>query len=216
MRTREVTGVVLAGGGSRRMGTDKALLMLGERRLVDHVADVLGRVFPRVMVVAKEPALYQAASRADSSSARADGPVWNQGTVRPRVIRDALPGRGALVGIYTALAACDTSYAFVVGCDMPFVKPDLLRWMANNCEGWDAFVPSVRSLIEPLFAIYSKACIGPIERSLARGDFRVRGFFGEVRVGYAPEDRLREVDPDLSSFINLNDSRDYAAAMARG
>lgn len=216
MRVEEVTGVVLAGGKSRRMGADKALLMWGKRRLVDHVADVLGSVFPRVMVVMKDPALFQETPCRASLSPQADNPVRVFGRVRARAVCDAIPGRGALVGIYTALVASETDRVFVVGCDMPFVKPQLIRWMADNCDGYDAFVPLIGSFLEPLFAIYSKACIGPIERSLARGDFRVRGFFEEVSVGYAGEGCIRVVDPDLSSFINPNDSDDLAAAMARG
>lgn len=62
---------------------------------------------------------------------------------------------------------------------MPFVKPQLLRWMADNGDGYDAFVPLVGSFLEPLFAIYSKACIGPIERSLVRRISGYEGFSGK-------------------------------------
>ncbi len=188
MKAKDVTGAVLAGGMSKRMGRDKASLVVAGKPMLAHVVDSLCDVFDEVLVVAKDAAR----------------------PMRPgvRVVSDVLPGSAALVGIYTALCEARTPYVFVMACDMPFVNPDLVRWMVQACQGRDAFIPRIGGNVEPLFALYSKKCRPVIETRLQVGDMRVRGFFQDVNVGYAEEDLLRRIDPDLRSFTNINTRED--------
>lgn len=193
MKVDEVTGVVLAGGQSKRMGADKASLVLGGKPMIAHAIDRLREVLPEVVVVAKD-------------ACRLDVPGV-------KVIADAAPDvAGALVGIYSALLAVKTPYAFVVACDMPYIRPELVRRMIEACHGCDAFVPRIGAAIEPLFALYSRACLPSIEKRLDAGDLRVRGFFEDVNTAYAEEQFLREADPGLSSFVNINTREDLENA----
>ncbi len=189
MKTDDVTGVVLAGGQSRRMGADKASMMVGGKPMIAHAIDRLREVLPEVVVVAKD--------------------VCRLDLAGVRVIADAVSDKtGALVGIYSALKAAKTPYVFVVACDMPHIRPELVRWMVETCQGCDAFVPRIGSAIEPLFALYSRNCLPFIEKRLGDNDLRVRGFFDDVNTVYAEERDLRTYDPGLTSLVNINTMED--------
>ncbi|MGE5483736.1 MAG: formate dehydrogenase accessory sulfurtransferase FdhD [Ignavibacteriales bacterium] len=188
MNLKDVTGVVLAGGKSSRMGSDKASLVIDGRPMIARVVDVLKEVFADVMIVGKNPERFQAPG--------------------VRTIGDSITGSGPLVGIYSALSACETPYCFVVACDMPCARPALVRWMVEECDGYDAFVPKIGPYLEPLFATYSKKCLIPIRDCLERGDYRVRGIFPEINMGYADETGIRAIDPDLESFTNIDTRED--------
>lgn len=183
-----VTGVVLAGGKSARMGTDKASLMVDGRQMIVYAVDALREVFPDVVVVIKGPSNLQIAGA--------------------RTAWDCIDGNGPLVGIYTALSVCETPYCFVVACDMPFANPALIEWMVSACDAQDVFVPRIGSYLEPLFALYSKQCAAPIRECLVRGDYRVSSLFAHVKVGYADETEIRTIDPELRSFTNINTRED--------
>lgn len=174
------------------MGADKASLVLGGKPMIAQAIDRLREAIPEVVVVAKD-------------AGRLDVPGVT-------VIADAMEKSGALVGIYSALQAVKTPYAFVVACDMPYIQPVLVRRMIEECDGCDALIPKMGPAIEPLFALYSRACLPFIERRLDAGDLRVRGFFDDVNASYAEEGFLREADPRLSSFINLNTMEDLEKA----
>jgi len=92
-------------------------------------------------------------------------PPFN-GYQRSRVVTDIYPGRGALGGIYTGLAASSSQYNLVVACDMPFLNQALLRYMMGISAGFDLVVPRLGDMVEPLHAVYSKSCLVPIERML--------------------------------------------------
>ncbi len=188
MKIKDVTGVVLAGGNSSRMGIDKASLIIDGKKMISYVIDALKEVFSDIIVVTKDAN---------------DIPISGVKT-----IADSISGCGPLVGIYSALSSCDTPYCFVIACDMPCVDPDLVRWMVNCGGDYDAFVPKLGGFFEPLFALYSNKCLDPIKQNLARGDYRVRSVFSKVNVGYADESDLRIIDPQLRSFVNINTRED--------
>ena len=171
------------------MGVHKASLMVGDRPMIAHVIDRMREALPHVVVVSRE-----------------GNGLDVQGV---HVIYDEVQDKtGALVGIYSALRAVRTPYVFVVACDMPHIQPELVRWMVEAFKGEDAFVPKVGSNIEPLFAIYARSCLPQIEKRLASGDLRVRGFFEDVKTVYVEEGLLRAVDPNLASFVNINTRED--------
>lgn len=183
VKIQSVTGVVLAGGKSERMGVDKASLVIGQKMMIEHVVYRLKGIFSQVMVVTKDHSF---------------------GNLGVRICKDLIHGSGALVGIYSALKEATTQHCFVVACDMPYLEPALVKWMVKSCGDFDAFVPKIGSSIEPLFAVYSKGCLEHIARRLAAGDYRVRGFFQDVNTGYASEKDIRKIDPELRSFTNIN------------
>ncbi|MCX2726500.1 molybdenum cofactor guanylyltransferase [Thermomicrobium sp. 4228-Ro] len=193
---------LLAGGQSRRMGRDKALLdFLGE--------PLLARMIRRVRPLTDD--LFIVAS---------DRPEYEQFGVP--VVPDRFPGCGPLGGIDTALHAARHDYCLVLSCDLPFVNPRLLAALLAIPRDYDVLVP-VRSIrtdqggdetFETLHAVYAKTCIPAIERCLAESRYKIVSFFSSVRVQRVEEAFVRWYDPDLLSFLNANTPEAYAQALA--
>jgi molybdopterin-guanine dinucleotide biosynthesis protein A len=194
----DLTGAILAGGRSRRMGRPKALLPVGGVPMVARVARALGRVCRHVLAVSDDPA-----------------PLAFLGVP---VIPDAFPGRGPLGGLQAALAAATTPYVAVAACDMPFLNPAVVAYLAGKAVGWDGAVPAgvgpAGSMgYEPLCAVYARGCLGAVEARLRAGDGRMTSFFPDVRLRPVPREELERVDPGLRSFWNANTPEEYEAAL---
>jgi molybdopterin-guanine dinucleotide biosynthesis protein A len=186
----------MAGGKSRRMGRDKAWLDVGDGRpIVRRVIDVLSLVADEVFIVANDER-YR--------------------SLGLRIVPDRFPDGGVLGGIATGIGAAAHDRVLVAACDMPFLRPEVFRLLVERSEGWDAVMPKVGDEYEALHALYTKACLAPIERALAAGKMRVISFFGDVRLRTIDEAELRAVDPDLRSITNVNTPEELAAAMRRG
>jgi molybdopterin-guanine dinucleotide biosynthesis protein A len=193
--------IILAGGQSRRMGTNKALLRLTPDgpTLIEQVIATL-RPFGPALLVTNTPEVY----------------AWLDLPMVP----DALPGTGALGGLYSGLDAATALYNFVVACDMPALQPALLQYMAEQPREYDVLIPrwqepgDTRPQLETLHAVYSRACLPAIRAHLDAGDLRLISFLPDVRVRYLDEPALRQVDPTLRSFRNLNTPDDLAQAGA--
>ena len=182
-----MTGIILAGGTSKRIGEDKAFLRIGAKYCIEHVIQKLKAVFNPVLIVTPYPSSYH--------------------HLGVRVVQDTLGGKGPLGGIFTGLLAADDRYSFVCGCDMPFLNTILLRAMGDMLRDYDILVPFVGGFLEPLHSIYSKNCLEAIKNHFDRADFKIKSFFSEVRCIYVSEYQVRKHDPDLLSFFNLNTSR---------
>jgi molybdopterin-guanine dinucleotide biosynthesis protein A len=192
----DVSCIVLAGGKGLRLGRDKVQEIIGDRNLLQRVLSQLSSFNNDIIVVtAGEKSLSQLI-----------------GYPRFRIVADTYPGKGALGGIYTGLAASNSLYNLVVACDMPFLNQALLRYMVQVSPGFDLVVPRVGNLIEPLHAVYSKSCQAPIERLLNQGEIRVRALFGLVKVRYVEADEIDRFDPKHLSFFNINTEADLETA----
>ena len=141
----QASGVIMAGGVSRRLGRDKALEVVGGKTLIGRVVDTLTPLTTEVVAVVNRP--EQAAAM----------PL--PGHVR--VVTDRYPGGGSLGGIFTGLCASAAPWSLVVACDMPFLNAGLLRYLLELTADVDAVVPRLGGRPEPLHALYSKACIAP-------------------------------------------------------
>ena len=187
-------GAVMAGGKSRRLGRDKALLSVNGETLLQRALRTLAEVTSRQLVVGPPERRTQAGAA--------------------MVVSDAFPDSGPLGGIYTALQAADADRVLVVACDMPFLNVELLRYLCDQTDDYDVVLPRVGGRGEQLHAVYGRACLEPIRRRLERGDLKIDRFFGEVRVRTVDEDELRRFDPELRSFHNINTTEDWAEAEA--
>ena len=190
-----VTGVLLAGGGSRRMGRNKALMPLAGRRLVDRVLAVLRGVVDDLLMVTNSPELY-----ADLGL---------------RMVPDVVAGKGALGGIHSAIHHAAAPHCLVVACDMPFLNAGVLRYLVDQRAGYDVVVPNAEGRPQPLHAVYGKACLQPIARRLETDRLHVVGFFPDVRVREVSARELAVFDPEGLSFRNLNTPAEFAAAERR-
>jgi len=188
MILKGVSLLVLAGGESSRMGFPKHLLPASGGTVTDHIINRLGTVFSEVIVVGRGLEI----NRTDT-----------------RVIEDVRMKRTPLVGILSGILAAGNPRVFAIGCDMPFVRKQLIRRLVSE-TGSDVVVPVVRGYFEPLCAVYSSSAAEEIQRYLDAGGSKVTGFFSSVAVTELSEYAVRAVDPLLESFINLNTPRDYA------
>jgi molybdopterin-guanine dinucleotide biosynthesis protein A len=160
---RDITGVILVGGKSRRMGRDKAFLQIAGKPLFERVLETFRESFDRLLLVG---------DRAERFS----------GCGLP-VLPDIYPG-SALGGLYTALSHAETEYIFVSSCDLPFPNREILLFLCSLREGFDAVVPNPAHGFEPLFALYAKSCLEPIRGLLESGNRCVYDFYPQVRVRY--------------------------------
>lgn len=188
------TGIVLAGGRSRRMGRDKALLELGGRSLIEIVVERMGRICAEVLVVAAEEETYA-------------------GLGVPLVV-DRFPGVGVLGGLHAGLQAAGNEVALAVGCDMPFLSPDLLRAFLGWVEGFDVAVLRRGERVEPLHAAYRRTCLPAIEAAIRARRRRVISFFPQVRVRPVSPQEVEARGAGLRSFRNVNTPQDWEAVQA--
>jgi len=192
-----VSGVIMAGGVSQRLGKDKALERIGGRTLIERVIDSLVPLTTEVLVVVAQPE-QAAAFRLPPSV---------------RVVSDRYPGKGSLGGIFTGLDASTEPWSLVVACDMPFLNGELLRHLMGENSNVDAVVPLLGGQPEPLHALYSKACLAPMERMVRAGDLKIAPLFDAVRVRYVDEGTIDRIDPRHLSFFNINTQADLQEAM---
>ena len=177
------------------MGTDKALLRLmpDGPTLIELVVAAVRAVADEVFIVANDDRLA---------------------SLGLRTVPDAFPGAGSLGGIYSAVAGARTPYCLVVACDMPFLSPPLLRALADTPRDYDVLAPylevgtnrqgGAKGVYETLHAIYGRAALPAMRAQLASEQYRIVGFFPQVRVRAVAEEQVRALDPQLRSFFNVN------------
>ncbi len=199
-----ITGILLAGGQSRRMGTAKAFIQWRGRSLFEHPLSALQEVCAEVLIVTKTPELYENCSA--------------------RVCRDDFPDAGPLGGIYTGLRTSQNSRVIVLACDMPYVRRNILDALAD-ASGWnpmlDAIVPLAPNTNsgneiqpQPLCALYSRKCMTEFRAQILQGSFSLKQSLTRLKVKFSD---WRELDPSDTagiSFTNVNSPEDVKKAIA--
>jgi len=194
---RQVGGIVLCGGKSKRMGSPKAWLPFGDERLLQRVVRTLLGPLDHLAVVA--------------------APDQNLPPLPPDVIltRDSVAGKGPLQGLATGMAALSgrVEAAYVSSCDVPFLQPAFVRHLIGLLEDDDIVIPKEGEFYHPLAAVYRTSVLPAAETLLRHGRLRIIYLFEECRVRAVPVEDLRVVDPDLRSLQNVNSLEDYRAAL---
>ena len=191
---RPLTAIILAGGKSSRIGSDKdkAILKLNGKHLIDIVISKLKHIVGDNIIIVGPPERY---------------PSYKQ------VVPDLFNQRGLLVGLYSGLKSSASRYNLVVGCDMPFLKVELLQYMRDRIGSNDIIIPRyAKNYIEPLCAIYSKDCLSVMERNIEAGILSIRRIFPYLKVRHIEEEEIKIVDPELISFFNINYKEDFVRA----
>jgi molybdopterin-guanine dinucleotide biosynthesis protein A len=190
-----MTSIILAGGKSSRLGRNKALQIIDGKSLIQWVVDRVGMLSTEIIIV----------------TARGEA-IPCSSPVEIKTIADIYPEKGPLVGIYSGLISASNSRTIAVGCDTPFLSVSLLKYMTQICSIYDVVVPRIKNKLEPLCAVYSKNCSGPIQRLLEQGELRIDDLFGMVKVKYVEEDEVNRFDPEHLSFFNINSQADLDKA----
>ncbi|MBX9788667.1 MAG: molybdenum cofactor guanylyltransferase [Pirellulales bacterium] len=191
-------GVVLCGGQSKRMGRDKGSLPFGDESLLQRVVRQLHGVVAPIVVVGSSDATLPAFA------------------MDVEVASDQRPGRGPLEGLRIGLAALASraSFAFVVGCDYPFVLPAFIARMKSLAVGHDAAVVRFAERLHPLAGVYRTALSARADELLTVGKPRLLDLIAASHVRLVGPDELLDADPQLLSLQNVNSPADYAAALA--
>lgn len=184
-----MTAIILAGGKSRRMGSNKAFLRYDKKTFIEHQIARLRTIFDEIIISANDPGIY----------AHLNLPV----------VSDIVPEKGPLGGICAGLIRAASHHAFVVACDMPFVDEKVILYLKEQIDDYDAVVPQTSRGLEPLHAFYSRNCIQPIRRCLDEGRLRIVDFLAEVKVRIVPEQELKGFGGTIPSVINLNTPEEY-------
>ncbi len=190
---RQVSGAVLAGGQSRRMGRDKAALLIEGEPL-------LGRVVRLLRVITEDVAVIGPPERA---ALVPDVPI----------LPDRWPGQGPLGGIATALQGLSGEVVLVVGCDMPFLNLALLRYLIALAPGYDAVVVRADGATHPLHAVYQRRCLPTLEAQLVAGELQVQRFLSRLVVHTVEAAELDRFDPQHLSTFNANTPQEWERAL---
>ncbi len=194
----KASGIVLAGGMSRRLGRDKALERVDGRRLITRVLGRMSRAFEENVVVVNDALRARTLPLPESA----------------RAVIDAYPGAGPLGGIFTGLSAVSSEWGVVVACDMPFLNVKLLRHMVPVTDGYDAVAPLVDGRPQPTHAAYSRSCLPQLESTLKAGRLSASDFLSAQNVRYLAEEEVDDLDPEHLSFFNVNSQQDLDDARA--
>lgn len=192
-----VSGVILAGGKSRRMGEDKRFLLVGESTLLDRTVSVMAKLFSEVLIVIAQ----------DSP------PLTVAGCT---VYRDLIAECGSLGGLYTGLAQAAGDRIFVVACDMPFLNPDMIRWFVARDPAADIVMAQLPDGLQPLHAVYGKRVVPVFERMATSHELKIRNIASDpsLRITVVSPAEWGGRDPLARSFQNVNTPADLEAARA--
>ena len=211
--TDNCTGVILAGGENKRMPVLKAFIEVEGKKIIERNLKIMRKLFREIFIVTNQPELYS----------HLGVPMFG----------DVHNIRGPMTGVLTALMNSSNKWIFVSACDMPFINPGLIRFMADERHNpvclpilnarqkkdftvmprsdiYDVVVPVLHHRAEPLFAFYSIRVLNSLEQFILSGKKGIKDFLlnHDKRVKYISSEEIKNIDPDLRSFINLNTPED--------
>lgn len=184
--------VVLAGGSSSRMGTNKSLLPLQNKLVIEHIIEELQHLSGYTVINANNPELYH--------------------FLGLPVVQDRFPGEGPLAGLEAALSQLDADVFFVSACDTPFISKQIYCYLYNQLKDFDAIVPIFEGKMHPLSGIYKKSVHSKIRHQLEIGQRKIRLLFDHINVKYV--DQFDGISNEVleKHFFNMNDQSQYRQA----
>lgn len=187
----KVTGIILAGGKSSRMGSDKGLIELCGKPLISYAISSLSAICDRIII------------SSSSNSYEAFG---------FEVIGDEFPGIGPMGGIYSALKKSSTEKNLVLSCDLPFVSAGLLSFILNNSDGYEVAVPCEGDLYyEPLCAFYRHSVLDKMVAFIHERNYKLPDLFEKVSINKLKIDRNNSLFHE-HVFMNINSKHELTAA----
>ncbi len=190
-----LTVCIQAGGASSRMGEDKALKLFLGRPLIQRVIDRLKPIADELIVTTNRPADFS--------------------FLDLRLISDVRPGRGALGGLYTAIASAAHPIVAVAACDMPFASAKLIQMSVEIMEGEnvDIVIAKNDEGYEPLHAVYRReTCLPAIESAINADQWRVVSWLPQVNLRVLTSEEIQSTDPAGLAFWNVNTPEEFARA----
>ena len=185
-----VTGVILAGGTSSRMGRNKALLEINGSSIIASTYRTLATLFHEVIIVTNTPHDYQ--------------------FIPCRKVPDIYPGIGSVAGLHSALAHSITGRTFVTACDMPFVDPNIIRHLCDlQQDGYDAVIPFSKGGQEPLHAVYTSKCEDFFEIAINNGERKILDILSRMNARLVTWEEMKVIGGSAEAFLNVNTPEEY-------
>jgi len=179
-----MTGVILAGGESTRMGKNKAFIEINGQRIIDRTVSLFREIFDDVLLVTNRPLDYL--------------------ELNVKIVTDLIPGKGSLGGVFTGLFFSCSPKAFFVGCDMPFLDRRVIQYFLSLAQTADIVVQKTKDYWQPLHAIYPRTLLKPIERLFQQGELTIFKAYQGIKVREVTGEELKPYDPDLHTLSNIN------------
>lgn len=152
----DITGVILAGGKSSRMGVNKALLQLGEQKIIERIVDLMRSLFSEVIIITNTPEEYKFL----------DLPLFE----------DIHKWKGPLAGIHSALVHSQTEKIFVLSCDVPLMTKEMIEYIINFETDKPIKFCEAAGYHQPLAGVYTKSILTTVEEFLKNNDTTDKSF----------------------------------------
>ena len=182
---QKITGVILAGGKNSRMGTDKGLLEVEGRRIIDRIISSLQPEVDQIIII----------SNGD-----------NYEYLGYEVYSDIVKDCGPMGGIYTALSMSPSEKNIILSCDMPFITKEAIQYILEDSDDCDIVIPECYGNFEPLCAMYAKTCRNTFHQLLARGEWKLKDALKYFQIKKVECNDLLNAD---IVFSNINTRKEY-------
>ncbi len=191
----KVTGIILAGGKSSRMGRDKALLSVGNATNIERIKKELESFSSEIVIAANDQQPYA--------------------FLNVKIIGDVYEEKGPLAGLHACLEQSKTEWNFFAACDLPFFSQKIADYMVSKTkhEGIEGVVPSVNGRVHPLYALYKTSAAPAFERQLKRNQLKIREALNQILIYYVSKNEL--IDAGFSNeeieraFYNMNHPEEF-------
>jgi molybdopterin-guanine dinucleotide biosynthesis protein A len=179
-----ISGIILSGGKSLRMGSNKAFIKIDGIPIIERIYTLFNKFFNEIIIVTDIKDYFS---------------NWDV-----KIYDDLIPHKGALGGIYTGLFFSSFHFSFCVACDMPFLQESVIHYLIEQKNGYDIIVPKTQDGFQPLHAIYSKNCLKPIRSLMGAEKSKIIDLFPMVHTKIIEEKEFLNLDPKKTSFVNVN------------
>ena len=180
----QITGIILSGGQSTRMGTDKALLQINNKKLIENAIEICNPFCQKIIVSSNNP---------------------EHGKFGHNIISDEFENCGPLSGIYSCLKKSDTDWNFVISVDTAFVKPVFIQYLIDQIDNFDAVVPFHNKGKEPLISMYHKNGLAEMKKHLKSGNYRMSNLINAINTKFIDSQHWVEIFPKIFSNLNRPD-----------
>ncbi|MEK6615419.1 MAG: molybdenum cofactor guanylyltransferase [Bacteroidota bacterium] len=185
MNKEKITGVILAGGKNSRMGSDKGMLTVDGKKIIERILDAMKPVVDEIIIISNEK---------------------NYDYLGYKVYNDIIKECGPMGGIHAALSFSATEKNLIVACDMPFITSSVLKQIINNSTDCGIAVPEFLGEAQPLCGVYSKSCLSKFVKLLKKGNWKMKDAFNYFKVNNI---RFTKDELPENHFLNLNTPVEY-------